>query len=115
MMIDKFPGISISVTKLTRLVREGFPNVSIKRLGKKRVSYIVGIEMQQPPSLDFITDSASCSFSGRATPTTHSSITTPTLPTTITSLPSSVSLSKDTQIAHLLVELQMERDKRAAL
>ena len=119
MMMERFPGLSISVTNISRLVRDVFQNVSMKRLGKKRVSCIVGIELRQPLSLDSTTDSSSRPFStGTATPTVPSSLTTAislTSPTTTTSLPSPSSLSKDTQIADLLLELQIERDRRAAL
>ena len=43
MMKDHFPGLSLSVTNLSRLVRDAFPGVSVKRPGKKRMSSIVGI------------------------------------------------------------------------
>ena len=47
------------MTNLSRLDRDAFPGVSVKRLGKKRICSIVGIELRQPPSPDFTTDSAS--------------------------------------------------------
>ena len=79
MMTERFPSLSISVTNLSCLVKDVFPDVSVKRLGKKRVSCIVGIELRQPLSLDSTTDSASCPFSvvatGTATPTIPSSAT----------------------------------------
>ena len=39
---DHFQG---SALNLSRLVRDAFPGVSVKRLGKKRISSIVGIEL----------------------------------------------------------------------
>ena len=106
MMRDHFPGLSLIVTNLSRLVSDAFPGVSVKRLGKKSIS---SIELRQPPSPDFATDSASCSFSDAGTGTA-----TP-ISSCVATQPSPSSLSKDTQTAHLLLELQMERDRRAAL
>ena len=43
MVNSKLTSPGLSVTALTRIVREIYPNAAIKRLGKKRVSCIVGI------------------------------------------------------------------------
>ena len=40
MMRDHFPGLSLSVTNLSHLVRDAFPGVSVKRFGKKRISIV---------------------------------------------------------------------------
>ena len=51
LMTDRFPGLkSALVWRISCLGRDIFPNVSVKRLGKKRVSCIVGIELRQPLS-----------------------------------------------------------------
>ena len=43
MVNSKLTSPGLSVTALTRIAREIYPNAAIKRLGKKRASCIVGI------------------------------------------------------------------------
>ena len=93
MLTKKYPGLSMSVTALSRTMRDIFPNVFIKRLGKKRVSCIIGIELRPPHSLDLAPIAISCPA-----------------PTVTTSVPSS-----ESQVATVMLELQIERDRRAAL
>ena len=95
MIIERFP---ITTMSLSRLIREIFPNASIKRLGKKRVSHVIGIQPRQP-SLELATDTAIYS-----TPSFLPTIISPTIAS------SSSKLMMD-----LLLELQMEREKRVAL
>ena len=96
MVTKKYPGLRISAITLSRTMREIFPHASVKRVGKKRVSCIAGIEMRSSPSL---------ASAPAASSSPHSTMTT--FPCT--------SPQTDSQIATLMLELQLERDRRAAL
>ena len=93
MVTKKYPGLSIT---LSHTMREIFPHASVKRVGNKRVSCITGIEMRSSPSL---ASAPAASSSTCTTKTTYPSTSPPT----------------DSQIANLMLELQLKRDKRAAL
>ena len=43
MVATRFPGSNISVIATSRPVTDVFPNMRVKRVGKKRVSILVGI------------------------------------------------------------------------
>ena len=53
MVATRFPGSNISVIATSRLVTDVFPNVRVKRVGKKKVSILVSIELRHQPSLPF--------------------------------------------------------------
>ena len=67
MVVIQFSGLSLSVTALTCIMGEIFPNVSVKRLGKKRISCIVGIKLCTPDSGPAALTSALPSFPTVAT------------------------------------------------
>ena len=98
MVATRFPGSNISVIATSRLVTDVFPNVRVKRVGKKKVSILVSIELWHQPSLPFPSPFPSPDTAG-----------SPPFPGT------SSSLSKATKITALQLELAVERDRRAAL
>ena len=53
MVATRFPGSNISVIATSHLVTDVFTNVRVKRVGKKRVSILVGIELRHQPSSPF--------------------------------------------------------------
>ena len=108
MMAETFPGLSISTTTLCRFIRDIFPNSSVKRVGKKRVNCVIGIEKRQKMPLD---STASCSHVHAMTPI--SGTMSPTVITTLScNTPGATSsISKD----KLLLELALERSRRIAL
>ena len=127
-MINKsFPGTNATVTAVSRLIRDVFPNVRIKRHGKERKSLLVGIELKRHLSFSHSTASSPISPGTSSSPTfpgMASSLTSPvteSFPTSPgTSSPpafpgTSSSLSEGTQNTELLLELQFERDRRVAL
>lgn len=94
MVTNQFSGLSLSVTAFTHIVKEIFPNVSVKRLGKKRTSCIGGIKLRTPDSGPAALTSASPS--------------SPTMATSSSSQPGH-------DVTTLMMELQRERQRRIAL
>lgn len=117
MMAENFPGIGVTV--LSRLIRDAFPSATVKRLGKKRVTFIVGIELRQQPSLDFSPASVNTScFPLSVTTTNVATVSSQAILTTATSSPfltTASSSSTLSQMTDLLMELERERKKRVAL
>ena len=113
MVATRFPGSNISVIATSRLVTDVFPNVRAKRVGKKKVSNLIGIELRHQPSPPFPPDTAG---SPPFPPDTAGSPPFP--PDTAGSPPfpgTSSSLSEAAKITALQLELAVERDRRAAL
>ena len=127
---EMFPGIT-SVS-LSRFIKEVFPTSCKKRRGRQKVSYIVGIEKKSPlshfaASLVGTSTSAGTSTSGMSTSAPLMGMSTSaSLASTCMSTPASLmgqstsasvadTLSLSSQVSALLLELQTERKKRAAL
>ena len=100
MVATRFPGSNISVIATSRLVTDVFPNVRVKRVGKKKVSILVSIELRHQPSLP---------FPSPFPPPPPDTAGSPPFPGT------SSSLSEATKITALQLELAVEQDRRAAL
>ena len=133
MVATRFPGSNISVIATSRLVTDVFPNVRVKRAGKKRVSILIGIELRHQPSPPFPPDTAgsppfppNTAGSPPFPPDTAGSPpfppdtagSPPFPPDTAGSPPfpgMSSSLSEAAKITALQLELAVERDRRAAL
>ena len=91
MVTNRYTALSMSVTALTRILRDVFPNAPVKRLGKKRVSCIVGIKLH---TLD-------------STPTASASLQSAALP--------SASTQQQPDITAVMMELTRERQRPIAL
>ena len=103
MVATRFPGSNISVIATSRPVTDVFPNVRAKRVGKKKVSTLVGIELWYQSSPPFPPDTAG------SPPFPPDTAGSPPFPGT------SSSLSEAAKITALQLDLAVERDRRAAL
>lgn len=101
MIAERFPGTTSMF--LSRLIKEVFPNSDKKRRGKEKVCFVVGIEQKSslPGTLTSDPLSATSASDSVAVMSTSSSL--------------SGILNSDPHVSMLLLELQTEREKRAAL
>ena len=97
MVATRFPGSNISIIATSPLVTDVFPNVRLKRVGKKKVSILVSIELRHQPSVPF------------PSPSPPDKAGSPHFPCT------SSSLSEATKVTALQLELAVERNRREAL
>ena len=118
MVATRFLGSNISVIATSRLVTDVFPNMRVKRVGKKRVSIIIGIELWHQPSPPFPPPPPPPDTAGSPPFPPDTAGSPPFPPDTAGSPPfpgTSSSLSEAAKITALQLELAVERDRRAAL
>ena len=95
MIVKRFPTSNVSVTAVSHLIQDVFPNARLKQCAKERALFVVDIELKHPSGM-------------------VSSLPVPVMDSSAFQ-PSTSSLSEGTQITELLLELERERELRVAL
>ena len=88
MSMKSFPTSNVGVITASRLIQDIFPNVRLKRCGKKKALFVVGIELKQPSGM-----ASSLPVSVVGSSASH---------------PITSSLSEGSEITELLLELERE-------